>query len=324
MHNVEITSNILKEFFSLFRSKKTDLLFIFRVWCDCIDRSYELGQEIGPKHFRFEFLSADLYGLVADDLPPMSDVNIDAFANRNFTFPEVNQFDGEGKPDSGVLQRLESELGFRISGLDAQENNLKEADYLGYELKSKRLFNSSYISLFSKSPSYPAKANSYLREKYGEVRDENYAGKKKLYASVFGHRHAVVYEKYKMKLELDYVAKKLYLRIFDLNDVLLDSVFWTFESLEKASRKMKSLLLVLADTKIENNQQKYHYNKAEIYEDFNFESFLKNIENGGIMFDIRIGVHNSGKNIGKTHDHGSGFRVKLQNFKNLYCSFEEL
>jgi len=32
----------------------------------------------------------------------------------------------EGKPDSGVLQRLESELGFRISGLDAQENNFKE------------------------------------------------------------------------------------------------------------------------------------------------------------------------------------------------------
>jgi hypothetical protein len=126
MHNVEITSNILKEFFSLFRSKKTDLIFIFRVWSDCIDRSYELGQEIGPKHFRFEFLSADLYGLVADDLPPMSDVNIDAFANRNFTFPEVNQFDVEGKPDYGVLQRLESELGFRISGLDVQENNFKE------------------------------------------------------------------------------------------------------------------------------------------------------------------------------------------------------
>lgn len=127
-----------------------------------------------------------------------------------------------------------------------------------------------------------------------------------------------------MKLELDYIEKKLYLRIFDLNDMLVDSVFWTFEILEKASKKMKSLMLVLADAKIENNQQKYHYNKAEIYENFSFKSFLKNIENGRIMFDIRIGVHNSGKNIGKNHDHGSGFRVKKENFKNLYESFEEI
>lgn len=163
-----------------------------------------------------------------------------------------------------------------------------------------------------------------MREKYGEVRDENHAGKKKLYASIFGHRYSIVYEKYKMKLELNYTERKLYLRIFDLHDILLDSVFWTFEVLEKASKKMKSLMLVLADTKIENNQQQYHYNKAEIYENFNFESFLKNIENGGIMFDIRIGVYNSGKNVGKTHDHRSGFRVKLENFKNLYETFEEL
>jgi hypothetical protein len=196
--------------------------------------------------------------------------------------------------------------------LRIRENNLKEADYLEYEIKSKREFSESYISLFSKSPSHPRKANSYLREKYGEVRDENHAEKKKLYASVFGNRYAIIYEKYKMKLELNYVERKLYLKIFDLNDILLDSVFWTFEVLEKASKKMKYLMLVLAEIKTENNQQKYHYNKAEIYENFNFESFLKSIENGVIKFDIRIGVYNSGKNIGKNHDHGSGFRVKKE------------
>jgi hypothetical protein len=36
------------------------------------------------------------------------------------------------------------------------------------------------------------------------------------------------------------------------------------------------------------------------------------------MFDIRIGVHNSGKNIGRTHDHGSGFRVKKENVSELF------
>ena len=81
---------------------------------------------------------------------------------------------------------------------------------------------------------------------------------------------------------------------------------------------------VLAETKKENNIIKYHFNKAELYENFLFDNLLENIENGGIMFDIRIGVHNSGKNFGKTHDHGSGFRVKRENFKNLYESFEEI
>jgi hypothetical protein len=208
--------------------------------------------------------------------------------------------------------------------LSVRENNLKEADYLGFELKSKRQFNSSYISLFSKSPSHPLRANGYLREKYGEVRDANHGEKKKLYASVFGHRHSLVYDKYKMKLEVNHDERKLYLRIFDLKDSLLDSVYWTFEALEKAAKKMKSLMLVLAETKTENNHRKYHYNEAEIYHNFDFDSFIKNIENGGIMFDIRIGVHNSGKLIGKTHDHGSGFRVKKENFKNLYDTYESI
>jgi len=44
-----------------------------------------------------------------------------------------------------------------------------------------------------------------------------------------------------------------------------------------------------------NDKRFYHYNKAEIYHNFSFQKLLENIENGGIMFDIRIGIHNSGK-----------------------------
>jgi MvaI/BcnI restriction endonuclease family len=219
--------------------------------------------------------------------------------------------------DGGIGNTYEDLLG-------VEENNLKEADYLGYEIKSKRKFNSSYISLFSKSPSHPKKANTYLRETYGEVRDLNHPDKKKLYASVFGHRFSIVYEKYKMTLKVEYNEKKLYLLIYDFDEKILESVYWTFEDLERATTKMSSLMLVLAEVKKENDKRKYHFNKAELYEKFLFSNFLENIENGGIMFDIRIGVYNSGKSIGKTHDHGSGFRVKKENFKNLYDEFEEI
>jgi len=219
--------------------------------------------------------------------------------------------------DGGIGNTYEDLLGVK-------ENNLKEADYLGFEIKSKRKYNSSYISLFSKSPTYPKKANSYLRENYGEIRDVNFLDKKKLYASVFGHRFSVIYEKYKMKLKVDYDEDKVFLLIYNLDEDLLDEIYWSFDDLKKASKKMKNLMLVFAETKKIDNKIFYHYNNAEIYKEFSFSKFLQNIENGGIMLDLRIGVYNSGKNIGKTHDHGSGFRVTKEKFKNLYQRHETL
>ena len=77
-------------------------------------------------------------------------------------------------------------------------------------------------------------------------------------------------------------------------------------------------------TKKENDIDYCYFSKANIFYDFCFEKFLEQIEKGNIQFDIRIGVYNSGKNYGKTHDHGSGFRIKKEFFNNLYSSNEEL
>jgi len=219
--------------------------------------------------------------------------------------------------DGGIGNTFEDLLG-------VAENNKKVADFEGFEVKSKRLFNSSYVSLFTKSPDYPKKANSYLRENFGEIRDENHSTKKKLYASVFGHRESIVYSKYKMKLYVDRQNNKLDLVIKDMKDNILETVSWELLTLLKASTKMKDLILVFADTKKVNEKNQYHFTEAEIYKDFDIGKFFNEIENGGIMFDIRIGVYNSGKSYGKTHDHGSGFRVKAQNFKNLYDTYEKI
>lgn len=94
--------------------------------------------------------------------------------------------------------------------------------------------------------------------------------------------------------------------------------------MREASRKLQNLFLVLAETKKENDIDYCYFSKANIFYDFCFEKFLEQIEKGNIQFDIRIGVYNSGKNYGKTHDHGSGFRIKKEFFNNLYSSNEEL
>ncbi|MBX2930416.1 MAG: hypothetical protein KF781_00555 [Chitinophagaceae bacterium] len=108
------------------------------------------------------------------------------------------------------------------------ENNKKEADYEGFEIKSQRLFNTSYISLFTKSPDYPVKANSFLRETYGEIRGAKHPEKKKLYASVFGNKTSIIYSKYKMQLNVDRKNERVELLIKDFDNKLLSKVHWDF------------------------------------------------------------------------------------------------
>lgn len=214
--------------------------------------------------------------------------------------------------DGGIGNTLEDLL-------EIKENNLTQADFKDIEIKSQRLFNSSYITLFSKAPTHPKRANNYLRETFGEVRQEEHSDKKILYASIFAHRPSTVYDKYKMSLQINHNQQRLYLIVTDLNNnILSNDIYWDFQTLQRATQKLKNLLLAFADTQTQNNQKYHHFTKAQLYLNFNFDKFLTELQNGSIMFDIRIGVHNSGKSYGKTHDHGSGFRIKKENFHLLY------
>lgn len=219
--------------------------------------------------------------------------------------------------DGGIGNTFEDLLG-------VAENNKSEADFKGFEIKSQRFLNTSVVSLFTKAPEFPKRANSFLRENFGEERNEEHPGKKILYASVYGNREAEIYSKYKMRLQVNRQEEKIELVIKDLNNNILSSVYWSFKLIIKASSKLKNLFLVSAETKKENGKSYCYFNEGAFYYNFDFEKFLNEIEGGNIQFDIRIGVYNSGKNIGKTHDHGSGFRVKRENFKKLYTSFEQI
>ncbi|MDA1336201.1 MAG: MvaI/BcnI family restriction endonuclease [Bacteroidetes bacterium] len=220
--------------------------------------------------------------------------------------------------DGGIGNTFEDYLG-------VQENNLKDPDFETFEVKTQRYLTSSYITLFSKTPSHPAGANSLLKERFGDVRDPEFPDLKKLYCSLFGNRSSRVYERFDMKIELDRKSQKLYLISKDINTgEVYNDVYWNLIDLEKGSRKMKDLFVVSADKKIINGIHHYHYNSAIIYLGFNFKSLLDQIEEGGIQFDIRIGVHKSGKNYGKPHDHGSGFRIRKENLKKLFSHSQHI
>jgi hypothetical protein len=214
--------------------------------------------------------------------------------------------------DGGIGNTFEDYLG-------VLENNLRDADFNGFEIKSKRELNSSYVTLFSKSPNHPSGANAILKDKFGEVRDPDFPELKKLYASIFANRTSLVYGKYEMKLIVDRANQKLFLHIKDIvSEEIYDIVYWDFETLKSASTKMKSLFIVTAEQEKRDGVYHYHYKSATFYLDFSFVKFLEAIENGVIMFDIRIGVYKTGSKYGKPHDHGSGFRIKKENIVQLY------
>lgn len=122
-----------------------------------------------------------------------------------------------------------------------------------------------------------------------------------------------------MSLQINHNQQRLYLIVTDLNNnILSNDIYWDFQTLQRATQKLKNLLLAFADTQTQNDQKYHHFTKAQLYLNFNFDKFLIELQNGSIMFDIRIGVYNSGKSYGKTHDHGSGFRIKKENFHLLY------
>jgi len=219
--------------------------------------------------------------------------------------------------DGGIGNTFEDYLG-------VEENNLKDPDFEGFEVKTKRFMNSSYITLFSKTPTFPRGANNILKEKYGEVRDPEFPDLKKLYASIFGGKWSNVYGKYKMTLNVDYNIQKLELQVLNQNNVLENQVYWDFKDLRSGISKLDKLFVVFAESKEENGIKYYHYNRGNVFLNLNFNSFLKEIEKGNIQFDIRIGVHKSGRNYGKPHDHGSGFRIKKENLIKLYNSKLEL
>ena len=212
--------------------------------------------------------------------------------------------------DGGIGNTFEDLLG-------VEENNLKDPDFEGFEVKTHRFLNSSYITLFSKTPSFPKKANSILKERYGEVRDSEFPDLKKLYASIFSHRWGLVYEKFKMKLDVNFSEKRIYLLVDDNKNISKD-VYWNFKDLSDGLNKLENLFSVSAKSKIVDEETYFHYDSAKVFLNIDFDKFINELNSGNIQFDIRIGVHKSGPNYGKPHDHGSGFRVKKENLINLY------
>lgn len=200
------------------------------------------------------------------------------------------------------------------------ENNIDEPDLLGYEIKSHREEVASYITLFTKSPNFPPRANAYLKDCFGTPYENN-PTLKKLHTSIFASRYNTYNNTYSFKLINDQQHNIIKIGVYDVNTkhLINDSVGYTYECINKVlKKKLRNLFYVSAERKFEDNTEYFFFNKAEIYSNPTLDKFLYLLDKGLIMYDIRIGSYQSGNNYGKPHDHGSGFRILESNLKLLF------
>lgn len=206
------------------------------------------------------------------------------------------------------------------------ENNIDGPDLFGFEIKSHRELATSYVTLFTKAPVFPQRANTYLRDKYGQPYS-NDTNLKKLHISIFASKYTLAYEQYNFRLINDRDNSVIRIGIYDpINNRLIDDrVGYSYNCLKEIlKRKLKNLFYVSAETTIIAGREHFHFNRAEIFTNPSLDKFIKLIDDGVIMYDIRIGSYSSGRNYGKAHDHGSGFRILERNIHLLFENHESI
>ncbi|MBI5391271.1 MvaI/BcnI restriction endonuclease family protein [Candidatus Woesearchaeota archaeon] len=221
--------------------------------------------------------------------------------------------------DTGIGKTFEDSIGI-------VENNNFLADYAGVlEIKSKRELSKSMLTLFTKSPSNPKGVNSYLREKYGSP-DTAAGGMKTLHTTFSALKFNTFVNKYGFRLEVDKKYRKLFVLVKDLTTggIVDKDIWYDFDTLKEIiEMKCQHIAFISAKSKKENGKEYFAFTNVVLLKNLTFERFARSVAEGLIEYDIRIGVYRSGKHKGKTHDHGSGFRVKKGNLNKVF-NIEEI
>ena len=207
--------------------------------------------------------------------------------------------------DTGIGKTLEDLLGIK-------ENNLRLPDVGDVELKAKRIDSGSMLTVATKSPE-PKGINKVLIEKYKYLDKE---GKYNLHSTVCGSRKNP--QSFKVVFEGGKLVLKNKSRI---------AVYWPisiFDDVLKA--KSDKILLAFAETKGERKtkNERFHFTEAYLLSNLNINKFKSAVESDKLKIDIRMGVYRSGKNKGKYHDHGTGFRINKRDFLHLFDNFTQI
>ena len=124
------------------------------------------------------------------------------------------------------------------------------------------------------------------------------------------------------QLEVNREFKKVYLKVYDLNEKLVEKdVYWDFDDIEeKLYRKLKFLALFKADSKKDHIDkcEYFKYVSVTFYKLKDFDTFLNLLEDGVIRLNFKLNIKTSENKIGQIHDHGTSFDILEQDIIKLY------
>ncbi|ADZ65063.1 glycosyl hydrolase [Lactococcus lactis subsp. lactis] len=196
---------------------------------------------------------------------------------------------------TGIGKTLEDLLGI-------PENNLHEPDFGEYELKSCRINSNSMLTMFTQTPQ-PARANTYLRQKYGYSSSAYDNDEKVLHSTLSAARFVPIADTgHSLKIVFD--SEKISIA----SETEIEDVFWNRDALKRSFDKKYKNKFVYAKAQSRGSGASEEFRFIEAYEvsGFSYESFVKLLERGQIYIDLRIGQYPDGR----THDHGTGFRIR--------------
>ena len=203
------------------------------------------------------------------------------------------------KGDTWVGYTFETKLGIKA-------NSKKKPDFKGIEIKTfRKRTTGSLVTLFSQVPNWKdsnTDRNKILNE-YGK-KDSN--DRFNLYCSVYASK----VNSFNLRLKVDREDKKI--KVLNNNTLV---TFWDFSKIkERIINKHNETFFVYADTKEENDNEYFCFNKILYVKKASLENFLKLIEEDKVCHDFVM--HR--KKSGATRDHGFLWRIKNITIPQLF------
>ena len=204
--------------------------------------------------------------------------------------------------------------------LEHETESFEIPDYYGIEIKTKRSYSKSYITLFNAVPTGSHyHETKRLRDKYGYPKKED-KNLKRLYGEIFCNEKTKIGLWYYFELKINKDIGRLILEIYNHRDELIDNTtYWNLDILkEKLERKLQILALVKAWPNRINGSEYFKYYKINIYILKSFDDFINALENGKIKLSLKIDSYTDKKRYGNVSEHGVGFSISENNLTDVF------
>ena len=219
----------------------------------------------------------------------------------------------------GVGNTFEKELG---KGKDS----IYLPDYEGIEIKCTTRFSKFPLYLFTVAfdgPSFPE--INRLIELYGYP-DKDFSDKKVLFTKISVLEKNIVKSGYKFQLHINKEKEKLYLKVFNKNNILIEekSFVYLMSIYNHLVLKLSKMAVIYASKQKIDETDYFRYYKLSLYELISFEKFISLLESGIIIVDLIARINKSGKDIGRYRNKNHVFSIKKDNIESLFKKIYEL